>query len=47
MSKIYYFKNFGLCSGDMTTNVNHLHIKRIHLKPLVGHLYIVRENMIS
>jgi hypothetical protein len=27
-------------------DVNHLHIKRIHLKFLVGHLYIVRDDIL-
>jgi hypothetical protein len=34
-----------MCSGDVVANVDHLYVKRIYLEPLVGHLYIVRENM--
>jgi hypothetical protein len=30
--------------GDMTADVNHLYIKRIHLESLVNRLYIVRED---
>jgi hypothetical protein len=33
-----------MCSGDVAVDVNHLHVKRIHLEFLVGHLYIVRED---
>jgi hypothetical protein len=44
MSKINPFKKIVLCSGDVRDDVYHLHIKRIHLKPLVSHLYIVRED---
>jgi hypothetical protein len=44
MSEINYFKKFVLCSGDVVTDVDHLHIKRIHLEFLVSHLYIVIED---
>jgi hypothetical protein len=44
MSKINHFKFFVPCSGDVAADVDHLHVKRIHLEPLVGHLYIVRED---
>jgi hypothetical protein len=44
MSEINHFKKFVLCSGDVTANVNHLHMKRIHLESLVGYLNIVRED---
>jgi hypothetical protein len=30
MNKIEHFKVFIRCSGDVTTDVDHLHIKRIH-----------------
>jgi hypothetical protein len=44
MSEINHFEVFVMCSGDVAVDVNHLHIKRIHLESLVGHLYIVRED---
>jgi hypothetical protein len=44
MSEINHFKNFILCSGDVVADVYHLHVKKIYLEPLVGHLYIVRED---
>jgi hypothetical protein len=44
MSEINHFKRFVLYSGDMIADVNHLHIKRIHLEFLMGHVYIVRED---
>jgi hypothetical protein len=44
MCEINHFKAFILCSCDMAADVNHLHVKRIHLESLVGHLYIVRED---
>jgi hypothetical protein len=31
VSEINHFKVFVLCSGDMAADVDHLHIKRIHL----------------
>jgi hypothetical protein len=31
MNEIDHFKFFVLCSGDMTTDMNHLHVNRIHL----------------
>jgi hypothetical protein len=40
MSEINYFKVFILYSDDVTADVDHLHIKRIQLEYLVGHLYI-------
>jgi hypothetical protein len=39
-----YFKVFILCSDDVAVDVDHLHINRIHLELLVGHVYIVRED---
>jgi hypothetical protein len=30
MNVIDYFKNFVLCSSDMTADVDHLHAKKIH-----------------
>jgi hypothetical protein len=45
MCDINNFKAFVLCSCDVTINVDHLHVKRIHLKSLVDHLYIVREDL--
>jgi hypothetical protein len=30
MNEIDYFKVFILCSGDVTADVNHLHVKRIY-----------------
>jgi hypothetical protein len=44
MCEINHFKSFVLYSCDVTDNVNHLHVKKIHLESLVGHLYIVRED---
>jgi hypothetical protein len=44
MYEINYFKVFILCSCDVVTDVNYLHVKRIHLQFLVGYLYIVRED---
>jgi hypothetical protein len=44
MSEMNYFKKIVLCSGDVTADVDHMHTKRIHLKSLVSHLYIVRED---
>jgi hypothetical protein len=44
MCEINYFKIFILCSYDVSADVDHLHIKRIHLKFLVGHLYIIRDD---
>jgi hypothetical protein len=46
MSGINHFKTFILCRGDVAADVDHLHIKRIHLKSLVSHLYIIREKYI-
>jgi hypothetical protein len=43
MSEINHFKKIILCSGDVAADLNHLHVKRIHLESLVCHLYIVRE----
>jgi hypothetical protein len=31
MNEIAHFKGFVLCSGDVATDVDHLHVKRIHL----------------
>jgi hypothetical protein len=44
MSEINHFKFFVQWSGDVVDDVNHLHVKIIHSKLLVGHLYIVRED---
>jgi hypothetical protein len=44
MCEINHFKPFVLCSCDVTADVDHLHIKKIHLESLVGHLYIVKED---
>jgi hypothetical protein len=41
MNEIDHFKVFILYSGDVTADVDHLHIKRIHL---VGFSYIVIED---
>ncbi len=43
MSEINHFKVFIMCSGDVT-DVDHLHVKRIHLVHLVGFSYIVIED---
>jgi hypothetical protein len=40
MGEINYFKSFIPCNGDVTFDVDHLHIKKIHLEYLVSHLYI-------
>jgi hypothetical protein len=45
MSEINYYKFFVLCSGDVAADVDHLHVKKIHLKVLVGNLYIVRDDL--
>jgi hypothetical protein len=42
MNEIDYFKVFILYSGDVTIDVNHLHIKRIDL---VNFSYIVIDDM--
>jgi hypothetical protein len=41
MNEIDHFKKIVLCSGDVTADVDHLHVKRIHL---VGFSYIVIED---
>jgi hypothetical protein len=41
MNEIDHFKVCILCSGDVTADVDHLHVKRIYL---VGFSYIVIEN---
>jgi hypothetical protein len=46
MSEINYFKKIVLCSGDVATDMYHLHTKRIYLEPLAGHLYIVRDDFL-
>jgi hypothetical protein len=43
MNEIVYFKVFVFYSGDVTANVDHLHVKRIHL---VGISYIVIEDKV-
>jgi hypothetical protein len=30
MNEIDHFKKFVLCNDDVTSNINHLHIKRIY-----------------
>jgi hypothetical protein len=40
-----HYRNFVLCSGNVTANVDHLHVKKIHLKVLVSNLYIVRDDL--
>jgi hypothetical protein len=47
MSEISQFKVFVLCSGDVAADVDHLQVKRIHLEPLVDHLYIFREDTLK
>jgi hypothetical protein len=42
MNEIDHFKIFVFCSGDVTTDVDHLHIKRIHL---VNSSYIVIDDV--
>jgi hypothetical protein len=42
MDEIDYFKDFILCSGDVTIDVNHLHIKKIYL---LSFFYIVIEDV--
>jgi hypothetical protein len=44
MNEIDHFKIFILCSDDVVTDVDHLHVKRIHLVYLVGFSYIVMED---
>jgi hypothetical protein len=41
MNEIDHFNFFILYSGDVTADVDHLHVKRIYL---VGFFYIVIEN---
>jgi uncharacterized membrane protein len=41
MNEIDHFKFFVLCSGDMAADMDHLHVKRIHL---VSFSYIVIED---
>jgi hypothetical protein len=41
MSEINHFKVFIICSDDMVADVDHLHVKRIHI---VGFSYIVIED---
>jgi hypothetical protein len=41
MSKINHFKVFIMCSDDVVVDVDHLHVKRIHL---VDFSYIVIED---
>jgi hypothetical protein len=41
MSKINHFKVFIIYSDDVTSDVDHLHVKRIHL---VNFSYIVIED---
>jgi hypothetical protein len=41
MNEIDHFKFFILCSGDMAADMDHLHVKRIHL---VSFSYIVIED---
>jgi hypothetical protein len=44
MCEINHFKPFVLCSCDVIADVDHLHIKKIHLESLVSHLYIIKED---
>jgi hypothetical protein len=44
MNEIDHFKFFILCSGDMAADVDHLHVKIIHLVHLVSFSYIVIED---
>jgi hypothetical protein len=44
MSEINHVKKIILCSGDMTADVDKLHVKRIHL---VDFSYIVIEDLHS
>jgi hypothetical protein len=44
MNEIDNFNFFVLCSGDMATDVDHSHVKRIHLIHLVEFSYIVIED---
>jgi hypothetical protein len=44
MCEINHFKAFVLCSCDMAADLDHLHVKRIHLESLVGHPYVVRDD---
>jgi hypothetical protein len=46
MNGIDHFKFFILCSGDMTANIDHLYVKRIHLVHLVRFSYTVIEDEI-
>jgi hypothetical protein len=43
MNEIDHFKKFILCNSDVTSNVDHLHIKRIHL---LSFSYIVIEDYV-
>jgi hypothetical protein len=45
MSEINHCKVFVLCSGNVAADVDHLHVKKIHLKVLVGNLYIVKDDL--
>jgi hypothetical protein len=42
MNEIGYFKMFVFCTGDVIVDIDHLHIKRIHL---VNFLYIIVEDI--
>jgi hypothetical protein len=42
MSETNYFKKIIMCSDDMTTDVDQLYVKKIHL---VGFSYIVIEDV--
>jgi hypothetical protein len=41
MNEINHFKIFIRCSDDVTADIDHLHIKRIHL---INFFYIVIED---
>jgi hypothetical protein len=43
ISEINHFKVFIMCSDNMTSDMDHLHVKRIHL---VSFSYIVIEDKI-
>jgi hypothetical protein len=44
MDENNHFEIFVLCVGDVAADIDHFYVKRINLKLLVSHLYIVRED---
>jgi hypothetical protein len=44
MNEIDHFNFFVLCSGDIVADMDHLHVKKIHLVYLMGFSYIVIED---